>query len=109
MDQILYDLFFACCYTDDVIIFSKTSQEYVKHLQAVFEWLRRWELRLHHGKCKFFYDWLAYLGHMIIPGGLGVHQAKVDILQKISGTSWCAKTSCFLGLDELLSSIRQEF
>jgi hypothetical protein len=52
MDHVLFGLPFARCYIDDVIIFSKT--EHVRHLQAVFERLRRWGLRLHQGKCKFF-------------------------------------------------------
>src|SRR6202022_480589 len=83
MDQVLSGLPFARCYIDDVIIFSTTPHEHVRHLQAVFERLQWWRLRLHHGKCKFFYDWLAYLGHMIVPRGLGVQQAKVAALQKI--------------------------
>ena len=36
MDQVLSGLPFARCYIDDVIIFSKTPQEHVRHLQAVF-------------------------------------------------------------------------
>ena len=56
MDQFFSGLSFVWCYIDDVIIFKKTPQEHVKHLQAVFERLWRWALRLHHGKCKFFHD-----------------------------------------------------
>jgi hypothetical protein len=98
MDQVLSGLPFARCYIDDVIIFSKTPQEHVRHLQAVFERLRWWGLRLHHGKCKFFHDRLAYLGHMIIPGGLGVQQAKVDALQKIPAPVDVPRLRAFLGL-----------
>ena len=72
MDHVLSSLPFARCYIDNVIIFSRTPQEHVRHLQAVFEWLQQWGLRLHHGKYKFFHDRMAYLGHMIIPEGLGV-------------------------------------
>ena len=78
---------FARCYIDDVIIFSSGPQEHVRHLQAVFHRLLELGLRLHHGKCKFFHDWLPYLGHMIILGDLGVQQAKVDALQKILAPS----------------------
>ena len=36
MDQVLSGLPFARCYIDDVIIFSNTPHEHVRHLQAVF-------------------------------------------------------------------------
>ena len=35
MDQVIAGLHFARCFIDDVIIFSKTPHEHVKHLQAV--------------------------------------------------------------------------
>ena len=40
MDRVLTGLPFARCYIDDVIIFSSSPQEHVRHLQAVFERLR---------------------------------------------------------------------
>ena len=98
MNQVLSGLSFARCYIDDVIIFSRTPHEHVGHLQAIFERLQRWGLCLHHGKCKFFNDRLAYLGHMIIPGGLGVQQTKVDVLQKIPAPVDVPRLRAFLGL-----------
>ena len=98
MGQVLSGLPFAWCYIDDVIIFSKTPQKHVRHLLAVFKRLRWWGLRLHHGKCKFFHDRLVYLGHMIIPGGLGVQRAKVDALEKIPAPVDVPRLCAFLGL-----------
>ena len=40
MDRVLAGLPFARCYIDDVIIFSSSPQEHVRHLQAVFERLQ---------------------------------------------------------------------
>jgi len=40
MDQVLAGLPFAECYIDDVIIFSSSPQDHVKHLQATFEQLQ---------------------------------------------------------------------
>ena len=59
-----------------------------------FERLRRWELSLHHGKCKFFHNRLAYLRHLIILKDLGVQQAKVDTLERIP----TPRLHAFLGL-----------
>ena len=39
MDQILSGLPFAWCYIDNVIICTKTPQEHVRHVQAIFEQL----------------------------------------------------------------------
>ena len=97
MDQVLKGLPFARCYIDDVI-FSDSPSEHVRHLQQVFERLRAWGLHLHHGKCKFFHDTLAYLGHMIVPGGLGVQMAKVEALNKIPIPRDVPRLRAFLGL-----------
>ena len=96
MDQVLSRLPFTRYYIGDVIIFNKTPQKHVRHVQTVFERLRRWGLRLHHGKCKYFNDQLAYLGHMI--RGLGVQHAKVDALQKILAPVDVPRFRVFLGL-----------
>ena len=53
---------------------------------------------MHHGKCKFFHSRLPYLGHMIVPGGLGVQQAKVDALQRILAPIDESRLRAFLGL-----------
>ena len=98
MDQVLKGLPFARCYIDDVIIFSDTLKEHVGHLRQVFERFRAWGLRLHHGKCKFFHNKLAYLGHMITPGGLGVQEAKVAALNMIPIPGDVPRLRAFMGL-----------
>jgi len=98
MDQVLKGLPFARCYIDDVIIFSNTPEEHVKHLQQVFGRLQAWGLRLHHGKCRFFHDQLPYLGHMITPGGLGVQEAKVEALKRIPVPKDVSRLRAFMGL-----------
>ena len=54
MDQVLSGLPFARCYIDDVIIFSRTTQEHVRHLQAVFERLQRWDCVCTTANVSFF-------------------------------------------------------
>ena len=53
------------------------------------------ELRLHDGKCKFFHDQLAYLGHMI---NIRMQQAKMNVLQIISTHVNVPRLCGFLGL-----------
>ena len=103
MDQIFSGLSFSWCYIIDVIIFSTTPQQRVRHLQTGSEWLQRWGLHLHHAKCKFFHDQLANMGHIIVPGVLRIQQAKVDALQKIPASVDVPRLCVFLGLTNYYS------
>ena len=54
MTGILKDFSFAIAYLDDIIIFSKTSQEHLSHICMVFEKLRTANLSMKKSKCNFF-------------------------------------------------------
>ena len=43
MNLMFQDLLYKCMtvYLDDILIFSKTLDEHLQHLQLVFEWLRK--------------------------------------------------------------------
>ena len=109
MDQVLVGLLFPWCYVDDVIIFSNTPQKHVMHLQSIFEWLSRWGLRLHHRKCKGFHYHLLYLVHVIVPIGLKVQQAKVDVLQKIPTPNDIPRLCAFLGFANYFCQTIKDF
>ena len=53
MNKILKDLLFAIAYLDDIIIYSKTAEEYLDHLQQVFHKLHDTELTMILSKCHF--------------------------------------------------------
>lgn len=98
LDRVLEGLPFARAYIDDILIFSKSVEEHHEHLHQVFDRLREAGLTLHPLKCSFFEDKVAYLGHMIVPGGLEVQQAKVKAILDIPPPSDIGKLRAFLGL-----------
>ena len=62
MSVILHELDnFAIAYLDDVILFSPTSEEHIKHIQKVVDHLRQDDLKLKFPKCKFIWDQTQYL------------------------------------------------
>ena len=63
MTGILKDFSFAIAYLDDIIIFSKTSQEHLSHIRKVFKKLRSAKLSMKMSKCYFFSKEIQYLGH----------------------------------------------
>ena len=44
INEVLTDCNFAMGYLDDIIIFSKTEEEHLLHLEEIFEWLRKAEV-----------------------------------------------------------------
>ena len=65
MTSILKDFPFAIAYLDDIIIFSKTPQEHLSHIQMVFEKLKSANLSMKKSKCSFFSKEIQYLGHLL--------------------------------------------
>ena len=56
---------FAMGYLDDIIIFSKTEEEHIEHLEHIFTKLREYGLKMKREKCDFFKKHLQYLGHLV--------------------------------------------
>ena len=54
MTGILKNFSFAIAYLDNIIIFSKTTQEHLSHIRQVFEKLRSAKLSMKMSKCNFF-------------------------------------------------------
>ena len=63
-------LWYCIIYLDDVIVFSKTLEEHVFRLRAVFEKLKQVGLKLKPSKCKCFRQELTYLGHVVSKDGI---------------------------------------
>ena len=51
-------------------------------LQAVFEKLKKAELKLKPSKCEFFKYKLTYLGHVISKNGMQIDSKKVEAIHK---------------------------
>ena len=56
MENCLGDLHLNWCiiYLDDIIIYSRTPEEHIKHLKGVFEKLKAAGLKLKPSKCEVF-------------------------------------------------------
>ncbi len=68
---------FVIVYLNNIIIYSKTFEEHVKHITKVLEKLKEANLMIKLRKCKFFEADILFLGHIV-----GRHELKSD-LEKI--------------------------
>jgi hypothetical protein len=69
---------FVLVYLDDVIIYSKTFKEHMKHLTEVLNRIRQANLRLKAEKCHFVATELQFLGHVVGKEGVKPDPEKVD-------------------------------
>ena len=56
---------FIWIYLDDIVIFSNTKHEHIRHLRHVFDTLRTHEFYLRMDKCNLMTDEINLLGHTI--------------------------------------------
>eukprot|EP00171_Calliarthron_tuberculosum_P013936 IDg13936t1 len=85
-------------YLDDVIVFSKTYEEHLTHLDQVLTALKGAGVTLQLRKCEFFTDRIKYLGHIIRPGTLEVEEAATRCLRDVRQPTTPGELRSFLGL-----------
>ena len=99
MEDCLGDLNMNWCivYLDDVIVFSKTPDEYLERLEAVFQKLSAAGFKLKPSKCTFFKTKITYLGHLITSEGVATDPKKVEAVLKWPRPQTIHDVRSFLG------------
>ncbi|PIK53206.1 hypothetical protein BSL78_09916 [Apostichopus japonicus] len=89
---------FAKAYIDDIVIFSKTWEEHLCHLEAVFNRLEKSGLAVKPDKCRIGEPTVPYLGYVIGSGEVRPEECKVEAI--INWPTPLTKTDVrsFLGL-----------
>ena len=75
---------FAANYLDDIIVFSRTAEDHMEHLEKIFEALQVADLKIKISKCKFFKKHISYLGFLIGETGIHCDRLKVKAINKIT-------------------------
>ncbi|KAL6315079.1 hypothetical protein AAG906_030933 [Vitis piasezkii] len=73
---------FVVVYLDDIVIYSNTLKEHVKHLRKVFKILRQNKLYVKKEKCSFAKEEVSFLGHCIKDDKLMMDDGKVKAIQE---------------------------
>ena len=89
---------FAMGYLDDIIIFSKTEEEHLQHLEEIFIRLRKFGLKMKREKCSFFKKHIQYLGHLVSEDGFEPLPEKLESIRKMPAPRTAKEVKQFLGL-----------
>jgi hypothetical protein len=89
---------FVLVFFDDILIYSKTWADHLRHLRAVFSELRHQQLFVKRTKCAFGAVSIAYLGHVISEVGVTMDPAKVQAIHEWPAPRSARAVRGFLGL-----------
>ena len=100
MTHILRGLEWDIClvYIDDLIIFSRSFDEHLLHLEQVFKRLREADVKLKPSKCHFVKPQVEYLGHTVSAEGLRPNPAKISAVKEFPIPKNVKDLRAFLGL-----------
>lgn len=89
---------FVLVYLDDILIYSRTKQEHLTHLDKVLRVLMDHQLVANKEKCAFFTDRVDYLGHTITPEGISVDAQKVAVIKNWEPPQDVQQVQSFMGM-----------
>ena len=99
IDQVLMGCSnFTMGYLDDIIIFSKTKEEHLQHLEEIFTRLCNFGLKMKCEKCSFFKKHIQYLGHLVSEKGFKLLPEKLESMHKMPAPRTAKEVKQFLGL-----------
>ena len=75
---------FIVVYIDDILIYSKTFYEHMKHIEIVFKILQEAELMIKLKKCKFCVPNIEFLGHIVGRDGLKPDPVKIEKIKNLN-------------------------
>ncbi|GBG78711.1 hypothetical protein CBR_g27936 [Chara braunii] len=89
---------FVIVYLDDILIFSKSMEEHMRHLEEVMQILKDAQLHLNLEKSEFGRDKVIYLGHRLSATRLEPEATKVEVIRKWPQPANVRELRSFLGL-----------
>jgi hypothetical protein len=89
---------FVQVFIDDILIYSRTTEEHDEHLRLVLQCLREHKLYGKLSKCSFYQSRIHYLGHVISGEGIAVDPAKVEAIMEWPAPTNVTEVRSFMGL-----------
>jgi transposase InsO family protein len=100
MNMVLQEVLGKFCfvYLDDLVVYSKSAEDHIKHLDMVFAKLADHGLRIKFTKSQLFRSQIHYLGFIVSRDGLRVNPEKVRAATEFPRPTNVKAIQAFIGL-----------
>jgi len=89
---------FVVIFIDNILIFSKTEEEYAEHICIVLQKLRDHRLYAKFSKCEFWHKEVVFLGNILSENGVAFDLSKVKNVLDSKQPQNVSEIQSFLGL-----------
>ena len=89
---------FSLVYIDNIIVYSKSYNEHLAHLDQVLQAVKEAQITLSPKKCHFTYTSILLLGQKVSHLGLSTHAEKVKAITELVVPSNVCTLQSFLGM-----------
>ena len=89
---------FVMGYLDDIIVFSKTEEEHLHHLEDIFKRLKHFDLKMKREKSSFFKRHIQYLGRLVSEEGFEPLLEKLEAVRVMPHPKSAKEVKQFLGV-----------
>lgn len=82
MNEVFVDYLrkFILVFFDDILVYNKSWQDHIKHLEATLKKLVQHELFAKREKCTFALNKIYYLGHIFSAEGVSMDREKIEAI-----------------------------
>ncbi|MBT0984553.1 reverse transcriptase family protein, partial [Salmonella enterica subsp. enterica serovar Typhimurium] len=89
---------FVIVFIDDILVYSKSKSDHIRHLNLVLRKLREHQLYAKFSKCQFWLTEVAFLGHVVSAQGIQVDPQKITAVENWEQPRTVTEVRSFLGL-----------
>ncbi|MCO6516618.1 MAG: hypothetical protein J6586_09040, partial [Snodgrassella sp.] len=100
---------FVIVFIDDILVYSRSESDHMRHLSLVLKKLREHRLYAKFSKCQFWLDQVAFLGHIISAQGIQVDPQKIAAVENWEQPRTVSEVRSFLGLAGYYRRFVQDF